>query len=331
MSGGNDIFRSIQTVKEAIQYLRTYFNINGGFDLAAARDINAAAEAIARILSFDAPPVLDVSVLGGSGAGADEALNRLNGWLEGVEYARRDIKSRMPAVQRDILDAVEGKADVMAVFRLGPTDRVETRPDIIMDIVRGKNVIHLGCTDHISLIDEKIKTGTFFHMQLMEAAAKCLGVDINAEAVEYLKERGFDNILCGDITEPGIAEITRGNWDYIVLGEVIEHVDNPVAFLKAISANYKQNVRRLIITAPNTLCLQNVFNAYTHGIEAINADHKYGFTPYTLCNAAYKAGLVPENMRMCTYGAINDFVKTNYDDLLAKPVLLETIVLEGRL
>ncbi len=46
---------------------------------------------------------------------------------------------------------------------------------------------------------------------------------------------------------------------------------------------------------------------------------------------AHRAGLRPENMRMCAYGRTDGFVQKHYDELMAKPLLLETIVLEGKL
>lgn len=319
----------ITTINTAIRYLRAYFTENGKYNLSMVADINSAVESVAESLSLDAPPVLNVQMFEENSSGANDALNLMSGWLLNIEHEQRGIRKRIPAIQREILDAVEGKGDIMSFFHFEPTDRVEARPDIVLDLVRGKNVLHLGCTDHIALIDERIREGVFFHHKLMDASAKCLGVDINQEAVEHLKKLGFDNILCRDITEPGIEEITREHWDYIVIGEVLEHVDNPVAFLKAIAENYRRNIQRFIITAPNALCLKSVFNSYQHGTEGINSDHKYWFTPYTLCNVVYRAGLKAENMRMCAYGLIDDFIKSNYSLLREKPLLLETIVLEG--
>jgi hypothetical protein len=62
------------------------------------------------------------------------------------------------------------------------------------------------------------------------------------------------NIFFGDITvRPKISEIGNDKFDYAVFGEVLEHIGNPVYFLKSFLSNYKENIGQVIITVPNAL------------------------------------------------------------------------------
>lgn len=76
---------------------------------------------------------------------------------------------------------------------------------------------------------------------------------------------------------------------------MLEHVDNPVQFLEAVNKNYREIVDKIIITVPNAFSIFNFMTALS-GKEAINTDHRYFFTPYTLCKIAYMAGMMPEEI-----------------------------------
>jgi len=63
--------------------------------------------------------------------------------------------------------------------------------------------------------------------------------------------------------------------------DVIEHIGNPVHFLNAIREKFENNVDKIILTTPNAFRLQNSLNALK-GVEVLNSDHRFWFTPYTL-------------------------------------------------
>ena len=183
------------------------------------------------------------------------------------------------------------------------------RIDAIIEILKKKknSIIHLGCTDHLDLIDKKIQNGTWLHKIITDNSESCIGFDINELAVKHCNEIGWGNVFHADmIGEVGKCKsILNENafrmnskekvYDYIIAGEVLEHTDNPVAFLKAINELYYDIVDKIIITVPNVL-RPSVFKDALHGFEGINTDHRYWFTPYTICKVAYMAGLIPEEL-----------------------------------
>ena len=169
-----------------------------------------------------------------------------------------------------------------------------SRLKLIDTIIQNKNVIHLGCCDHIPLIEEKRRNDLWLHERITRIADNCLGVDINAKGIEYLKiDLGYNNIICADITQPNLKEIGENKWDYLVIGEILEHIDNPVSFLRKIYENYKNNIGKIIITVPNAFSFTNLRHV-KKGLEIINTDHRYWFTPYTIAKTGHQAGLIME-------------------------------------
>jgi hypothetical protein len=165
-----------------------------------------------------------------------------------------------------------------------------SRIEMLLNLSKNKNVIHLGCADHLPLIDQKRKNGNWLHELLTINCHKCIGVDINKEAVQYIREQvGLNNVFLPGQEVDDIIFDSETKWDYIILGELIEHVDNPVQFLKEISEKYASKVKQIIITAPNAFSLLTVKDILNNN-ENINSDHNYWFSPYTLSKVAIKAG-----------------------------------------
>ncbi len=173
------------------------------------------------------------------------------------------------------------------------------RFSILENFCNSKDIIHLGCVDHLPLVERKISDHTWLHARLCACAHRCLGVDINNEGVEYLVAKlGYSDTICADITKDDIPDIIDSQWDYLVMGEILEHVDNPCAFLSAIHEKYSKNISRMIITVPNAFSWQNISYTFSHE-ECINTDHRYWFTPYTLAKVTTQAGMEVEQFLFC--------------------------------
>jgi hypothetical protein len=165
------------------------------------------------------------------------------------------------------------------------------RIKIIEDKVKGKKVVHIGCCDHIPLIQKKIEKNIWLHKRLDDSSNKLLGVDINREGIDYMKNNlGYDDVVCANLITDDIQEIYAEKWDYLVLGEILEHVDNPVQFLSSIKEKYVDKVDKIIITVPNAFFIVNL-DHLENGVEVINSDHRFWFTPYTLAKVGTLSGL----------------------------------------
>ncbi|MDO8484879.1 MAG: methyltransferase domain-containing protein [Candidatus Limnocylindrales bacterium] len=162
----------------------------------------------------------------------------------------------------------------------------------------GKKVIHVGCVDHLEVLDSKIQRGIWLHKRLTDVSKRCLGVDINAAGIERLRELGHDDVICADLTQEAPAAITGDDWDVMVLGEILEHVDDPTTFLRSLRGHLRGHVETIVVTVPSAFSLQNMWYAL-QGKECINSDHRYWFSPYTLAKIMMLAGLTPIDFHLC--------------------------------
>lgn len=173
---------------------------------------------------------------------------------------------------------------------------ITSREALITNLIKNKNVIHIGCSDHIQIIKEKLKNNIWLHKLISDNAKHCIGIDIDKESIEYIKkEIGYKNVYHGDIMNDTFKVISEEKWDYVVFGEILEHLNNPVDFLKSFKRRYEENVSKFIISVPNIYNKLHFRNMFKYK-EIINTDHRFWFTPYTISKVAVSAGYNPDKI-----------------------------------
>lgn len=183
----------------------------------------------------------------------------------------------------------------IASAETSPLDRLT----VLDSLLANKRVLHVGCCDHVPLIKQKLAAGTWLHARICRVATSCYGVDTSAEGIGLMRdELGYSEVTCADIVHDEVPAIEKQEWDYMLLGELLEHLDDPVGFLTAIRQRYQTNIARVIITVPNALSLLNMRFAFHHQ-ECINTDHRHWFSPYTLGRMLISAGMQPEEFLFC--------------------------------
>ena len=166
----------------------------------------------------------------------------------------------------------------------------ETRLEKIIELTENKRVIHVGCADHLQLIEEKIKTKKWLHGLLIENTDFCIGIDNNQETVNFInKKLGLKDVYCIDITADNQLFSDNSQWDFMILGDIIEHIDNPVYFLSKIKENFEGKVDKILITVPNVYNLLTI-NDIKNNKENINTDHRYLYSPFTLTKVVSSSG-----------------------------------------
>ncbi|MDQ7041192.1 MAG: tetratricopeptide repeat protein [Rhodothermus sp.] len=170
------------------------------------------------------------------------------------------------------------------------------RQDLLKHLVTDRAILDVGCADHAPLIEQKLHQGRWVHAELAHVARRCIGLDVDEEAIAVARRFGYTIYRHNVLTDPVPEALKAEHWDYMVLGEVLEHIGNPVAFLEQIHQKYQDLVDRLILTVPNALKWLNYQAARQH-LEIINSDHRFWFTPYTLCKVVSEAGFEVE--RFC--------------------------------
>jgi hypothetical protein len=179
------------------------------------------------------------------------------------------------------------------IFDLGNRGHAERRSDRLIQLARGQSILHVGCCDHLPLIDEKRRLGQYLHENLTRVATHCVGVDTNAEGVELLRKTGFpQTYLPEDAPRSSVINGQEQPYDLCLLADVIEHVGNPVSFLSSMK---QYQFTRLVVVTPNAFRWRNCLP----GGESINTDHRFWFTPYTLCKVLIDAGFEPQRVELC--------------------------------
>jgi len=193
---------------------------------------------------------------------------------------------------------LRGEAFSSAIeFPLPESDSEGFNVDRLMyleDLCRGQRVLHLGCCDHPPLIRQKIAENRWLHGRLTAVAKTCLGVDIDAEAVAMVRDQiGHKNVILADLSATTPPEVQAGQpWDFLVAGEIVEHLDNPVHFLASLRKNLTGLCAQIIVTVPNAFRQSNLRHVLKRR-EQINSDHRFWFTPYTLAKILTRAGFTP--------------------------------------
>lgn len=148
----------------------------------------------------------------------------------------------------------------------------------------GKRVLDIGCLDETAL--GKRGTTEWLHARIAALAASVIGIDLS----DQLPEEGLvtapnARIIKGDGTRPQVA---AQDIDIIVAGEFIEHIENPLEFLRALRARYAGC--ELIISTPNGASLANGLMGLI-GKEAQHPDHLMTSTYKTLNTLCRRAGV----------------------------------------
>ena len=106
------------------------------------------------------------------------------------------------------------------------------RHPFIVDYCRGKRVLHIGCVD-TGLLDERFAAGQLLHQKLDKVAERVVGIDINTEGLQYLRDKGFDDLHKVNIEDPAdFAPLQSETFDVVVISEVVEHLQNVGLALK---------------------------------------------------------------------------------------------------
>jgi 2-polyprenyl-3-methyl-5-hydroxy-6-metoxy-1,4-benzoquinol methylase len=167
---------------------------------------------------------------------------------------------------------------------------VRDRMAIIEPHARNRSVLDVGCVDaRPGREDSAARLDRKEDLLFRSLAACCsglVGVDIDAEGVSVLKERGH-NVVCADASTMDLGRA----FDVIVAGEVIEHVSDAHAFLTNLAAHmHEQSV--LVVSTPNPFHAKQIRRIYRHGRPAVHEQHVAWYDPITLQAALRRAGLV---------------------------------------
>ncbi|MDP1678921.1 MAG: class I SAM-dependent methyltransferase [Candidatus Nitrotoga sp.] len=155
-----------------------------------------------------------------------------------------------------------------------PVQRPVDRLSYIADLCREKAVLDIGCFDETALA--KRDTEHWLHGRI-RAQARCVtGVDSsNLIPPEGIRTGGNSIILRGDGVDIEREILQSDNFDIIVAGEFIEHIESPLRFFKNMKQAFPGRV--LVISTPNGACFANTLLG-SIGREVQHPDHLHNFS-----------------------------------------------------
>ncbi len=157
-------------------------------------------------------------------------------------------------------------------------------------IVPGTAVLDLGCVDarparrsgHTSA-----HAPDLLFRRLVEVNPDAVGVDHDAEGVAALQSAGY-HAVCANVQTLDLG----WQFDTIVAGELIEHLDNPGLFLTAVRRHLKPG-GKLILTTPNPFYALQAWHIWRRAGPRCNEGHVVWFDPVTLTRLLRRCGFEP--------------------------------------
>ncbi|MDE1351799.1 class I SAM-dependent methyltransferase [Vibrio aestuarianus] len=158
-------------------------------------------------------------------------------------------------------------------------DILDIRRNSIPQLCQGKKVLVIGCVDMIDMIslEEYINQGKHQFHNIAKKAEYTVGLDINEDGINQLREIGY-NVECCDVVNEH-SDYLNKEYDYVVLSHVIEHVVDLTGFVKAIMSKVK--ARKFIFAVPNAYNIKHALPILLLQRERVSNDHYYTFTPIT--------------------------------------------------
>lgn len=173
---------------------------------------------------------------------------------------------------------------------------INDRETFIVDACKNKNVLHIGCIgtmiERISSSDKLEANELCLHEKIDAVAKKTLGIDIDELGINALKKKNASLELIMINVEDINPEDIDLDVDLIVLGEVLEHMGNPMRALEAMKKIAEVNNAQILITVPNAFGLRNIIAMVFSHSEITRLDHYYYFSSVVLNSLARDAGLV---------------------------------------
>lgn len=158
-----------------------------------------------------------------------------------------------------------------------------TDKEYVIKKVAGKRVLDIGIAEHaLSYIDSK----NWKHAYISKSASYCLGIDIIETLVEDLKKRGY-NVLTADATSD---DYLGEKFDIINIGDVIEHVNDPVKLLN-FAKRHLNIGGEILVSTPNPYYYYFIYRQLCGSTYITNFEHTAWITPVMALELGRRSGL----------------------------------------
>lgn len=180
-------------------------------------------------------------------------------------------------------NAAQVRAYLQAQLADAYGERVESFQPFVADFVRDRSVLDIGVIGHVV---ERSGAEDFRHGFIKKLASSLVGIDILEDPVNHLQSLGYDVRLMDATSDADLGQ----RFERVVIGDVIEHVDDPVKLLK-FAARHLAPGGRILCTTPNPFYVGYLVEMFRHGMVIENAEHVNFIIPSNALELAHRAGV----------------------------------------
>lgn len=130
------------------------------------------------------------------------------------------------------------------------------RPDLVQ-LVKGKNlkILDVGCATG--------SNGEFLKKDGIAGYVE--GIELDLAMAKQAADH-IDKVIVGDIEDAAtFSEISETKFDYILFGDILEHLKNPYLLLKKMTSNNLAKNGKIIISLPNVQHIEVLFQVFFKG------------------------------------------------------------------
>lgn len=160
--------------------------------------------------------------------------------------------------------------------------KAETRhkQEIVLSYCKDKSVLDVGCVGQ----DLDPASENWLHAKVRKVAKEVVGCDINVEGIRQLEQLGYT------IYTPEQLEQNQQRFDIVLMGDVIEHVNDPGAFLEF----YKQFLNpggKILVCTPNAFGIRYILQVFFYGKPSTNPEHTLFLDPFVMLEMTSRISL----------------------------------------
>lgn len=154
-------------------------------------------------------------------------------------------------------------------------------------IIKKRKVLDLGVVQHKK---EKYQEKNWLHRAICFFSKEAIGLDIDEDGIAFLEKEGY-NVVCADAQDFQLHQ----EFDVIVAGDIIEHLDNFRGFLSSIKKHMKRE-GFLAISTPNPFWWKIILKVILRGHATPHEEHTCWFCSDTIRQLLERHGFIIENI-----------------------------------
>lgn len=187
------------------------------------------------------------------------------------------------------------------------------REDLLMQSCIGKRVLHMGCSS-APYTQQRLEAGTHLHQRLLGITKELYGIDLSRDGLDIMQRHlGCGNLYVGDAEKLDEVRLEKNDFDVILAGDILEHLNNPGLFLSGVT-RFMSPHTKLIISTNNAFSLPNFVRIAIHGFRE-GTGHVIVSSPATLTNLLDRYGLIIRKMATGYQQQPKGLVKTVFFNL----------------